>query len=263
MEAVDVDVGAGGPDGLPWPRRCSSRRRSRGGCRPAGDTSVAPQLGGLADPPGDVVQGEQVGRAPQVERQRALGEAAELALERADVGVVDVAVADPGDRVADEARGAGRRRPRRRPPTSRPRAANRATISSSPGAWPAAIPSSTSRMRPRAPARRACGTSVGGSTDGPAVPGGVAPADLHDLGAACRSSMASLIRSGKNAPGSSRPMPSASDRSFTGEVEGGVDPAGRVGDEVGVDREAGASSEAGGLGGSAEDVEGRPAAARG
>ena len=50
---------------------------------------------------GDVVEGEQVRRPPQVERQRPLAEAAERAPERAHVGVVDVAVDDVGDRVAD------------------------------------------------------------------------------------------------------------------------------------------------------------------
>ena len=59
-----------------------------------------PELGGLDGAPGDVVEGEQVRRAPQVQRQRALGEAAEAALEGAHVGVVDVAVVHEGDGVA-------------------------------------------------------------------------------------------------------------------------------------------------------------------
>ena len=54
----------------------------------------------LGHPPGDLVELEQVGGAAQVQRQRALGERAEAALERAHVGVVDVAVADVGDGVA-------------------------------------------------------------------------------------------------------------------------------------------------------------------
>ena len=60
------------------------------------------ELSGLADPVGDLVVGEQVGLAAQVQRQRALGESAERALERAHVGVVDVAVAHEGDVVADD-----------------------------------------------------------------------------------------------------------------------------------------------------------------
>ncbi len=48
-----------------------------------------------------LVETEQVGVAAQVERQRPLRERAELALERADVRVVDVAVADERDGVAD------------------------------------------------------------------------------------------------------------------------------------------------------------------
>ena len=51
----------------------------------------------------DLVELEQVRRAAQVERQRALGEGAELALERAHVRVVDVAVRHPGDLVAHDA----------------------------------------------------------------------------------------------------------------------------------------------------------------
>ena len=43
---------------------------------------------------------EEIGRAPEVEREGALGEGAEAALEGADVGVVDVAVGHPGDDVA-------------------------------------------------------------------------------------------------------------------------------------------------------------------
>jgi hypothetical protein len=64
-------------------------------------TSVAPRLG-LAHPLADLVQRQQVGVAAQVERERTLGEGAEPALEGADVGVVDVAVDDEGDVVADE-----------------------------------------------------------------------------------------------------------------------------------------------------------------
>ena len=58
------------------------------------------QLGGLDHPFLDVGQRQHVRRAPQVQRQGSLGEAAELALERADVRVVDVAVVHPGHDVA-------------------------------------------------------------------------------------------------------------------------------------------------------------------
>ena len=69
------------------------------------DAALQRDLGGAHLPRfhralGDVVEGEQVRRAAQVQRQRALGEAAELALERAHVGVVDVAVVHPRDGVA-------------------------------------------------------------------------------------------------------------------------------------------------------------------
>ncbi len=62
---------------------------------------MAPSGLGLAHPVGDLAQVEQVGAAPEVERQRALGEGAELALEGAHVGVVDVPVGHVGDLVAD------------------------------------------------------------------------------------------------------------------------------------------------------------------
>ena len=58
------------------------------------------QLGGLDHPLLDVGQRQHVGRAPQVQRQGTLGETAELALERAHVRVVDVAVVHPGHDVA-------------------------------------------------------------------------------------------------------------------------------------------------------------------
>src|SRR5690606_36204140 len=66
------------------------------------DAALQADLGGAPLPrlpgaPGDVVEGQQVGRAPQVQRQRALRGPAEPALERADVRVVDVSVADVGD----------------------------------------------------------------------------------------------------------------------------------------------------------------------
>ena len=59
------------------------------------------EIPGLLHPARDLVEREQVGVAAQVERQRTLREPAEPALERAHVRVVDVAVLDPGDDVAD------------------------------------------------------------------------------------------------------------------------------------------------------------------
>ena len=69
------------------------------------DPALEAHLGGalvdrLDHPALDLVDAEQVGIAPQVQRQRPLGEGAEAALEGADVRVVDVAVGDPGDDVA-------------------------------------------------------------------------------------------------------------------------------------------------------------------
>ena len=49
-----------------------------------------------------VVQGEEIRIASEVERERAFGEAAETAFESADIGVVDVAVEDPGDFIAGD-----------------------------------------------------------------------------------------------------------------------------------------------------------------
>ena len=81
------------------------------------DAALQADLGGalgfgLGHPAGDLVELQQVGRPAQVERERPLGEGAEAALERADVGVVDVAVAHEGHVVADDAAAAGRRPPR-------------------------------------------------------------------------------------------------------------------------------------------------------
>ena len=81
----------------------------------------APQRLGLRDAARDLLEVEEVGVAAQVQRERALRERAEPALERADVRVVDVAVRDPGDVVARRSRGAARR-PRRRRPRRRGRA---------------------------------------------------------------------------------------------------------------------------------------------
>jgi len=70
------------------------------------DPTLQADLGGagllrLDDTAGDLADLEHVGAATKVQRQRPFGERAELALERADVGVVDVPVDHEGDHVAD------------------------------------------------------------------------------------------------------------------------------------------------------------------
>ena len=69
------------------------------------DAALETHLGGAAldrfdDPPLDLVAVEEIRVAAEVQRQRTLREGAELALERADVRVVDVAIAHERDRVA-------------------------------------------------------------------------------------------------------------------------------------------------------------------
>ena len=59
-------------------------------------------LGGLDRAICDVLEFEQIRGATEVQRQRTLGEAAKAALERAHIGVVDVAVGDPGDNITDD-----------------------------------------------------------------------------------------------------------------------------------------------------------------
>ena len=95
---------------------------------------------GLGDPSAHLVQVEQVRGAAQIERQRALRERAELAPERADVGVVDVAVDHEGDVVARRSVVAAGRPARPPSRTSEPRAENKVTISSSPTSWPPGHP---------------------------------------------------------------------------------------------------------------------------
>ena len=69
------------------------------------NTTLQRDLGGakcvtFAHALGNVVKRQQIWRATQVEAERALGKPAELAFERAHVGVVDVAVVHPSDVVA-------------------------------------------------------------------------------------------------------------------------------------------------------------------
>ena len=160
---------------------------------PALQADLGRALGlGLDHPAGDLVQPEQVRRAAQVERQRALGEGAEPALEGAHVGVVDVAVGDPGDGVADRRPLAARRPPRRPrpPPAPGPRTGSPARRSRAPGR---AARRPAPRPRPSRPAvrpdrRRAAAPACGGAASAP---------EYH------------------RSPGS-RARPSASERSSTG-----------------------------------------------
>ena len=183
------------------------------------DAALQAHLGGaavhgLADAAGDLVEREEVRRAPQVERQRALREAAEPALERAHVGVVDVAVATNVTTSPTVVRRSSSATSATAA-TSGPRAPNSVTISSSPTSWPA----SSRRRAPRATAPRAAGPrrhqelrrrrrrrstrrSSGGRSARPRR--------------RRRRSRRPGDCSGQTAPGSSRPRPSASERSSTG-----------------------------------------------
>ena len=143
---------------------------------------MAPSATASTHPLLDVLEREQVGRAAQVERQRPLGEAAEPALEGADVRVVDVAVADVGDGVADDG------------PAQLVGHLGDGGHLGTPGreqrgdlvladllAEQHAFEHLAHRAVPAAPARR--GDEDGRLDRRAGVPGGVATADLHDLGA--------------------------------------------------------------------------------
>ena len=206
------------------------------------DAALQAHLGGAAvdrldDAPLDLVEVEEVRVAAQVERQRALGEGAEPALERADVRVVDVAVAHEGDGVADGVeRGAGRRPP----PTSRksgPRAPSSVTISSTPTSSPASTPSSTSPTGVRARAVHPGGTRRGqqrGRRDVAARGPRVVAGEAFEVGRAAHR-----------------------------EAHVVVQPAVAVAHVLGVHGEARRERLAGGFGGVAQHVERRATAARG
>ena len=85
----DLDVGAAGVFGMDAPLHAHFRAAPRPGFPGA---------------PLDLVVGQIVGAPAQVFRQLALGKGAELALEIADIGVVDVAVDDKTDGVAVDGR---------------------------------------------------------------------------------------------------------------------------------------------------------------
>ena len=186
----------------PRSRRGSSRRRSWGGCRPAGRPRWRPRASASATRSVISSSSSRYGRAAQVERERALGEGAEAALEGADVGVVDVAVAHEGDDVAHRRAGAGRRPPR---PPAAPRGPGReksVTISSSPTSWPRATPASTSATRtaPGGRARRPGGAAVDGSAE---QAGGSSPPE-HQGSSRARPSASEASSTGKRMAGSSQ-----------------------------------------------------------
>ena len=97
---------------------------------------------------------------------------------------------------------------------SGPRAANRVTISSSPTSWPALTPASTSATGPRTTERERPGTSTGGGLFDPEYHC-VERCPTSTTSAPSCTTSAAVTFSGHTAPGSSRPIPSASDRSMT------------------------------------------------
>ena len=145
------------------------------------------------------------------------------ALEGAHVGVVDVAVDHVGDVVAD---GAARSSSASSATaaTSGPRAANSVVSASSSRRSPPAAASSTSRDRAAAP-RRVPGSSTCGVVSAPEYQRGRAAADLHDLGAGADVGGRRGAARARSRPGSSRPRPSASERSSTGKRSRVVEPA--------------------------------------
>ena len=183
----------------------------------------------------DVLEREQVGRAPQVQRQRALREAAEPALERADVRVVDVAVADAGDGVADD--GA---------PQLVGHLGDGRDLGAAGGeqgddlvladllAEQHAVEHLADRAVPAEPAGR--GHERARARTGAPEYQAVLRRPICTTSAPVPASTAALICSGNTPPGSSRPRPSASLRSSTGKRSARVEPALRVERELGVDR---------------------------
>ena len=191
-----------------------------------------------------------------------LREAAEPALEGADVRVVDVAVADPGDLVADDAAaqlvgdlGDG----------ADLAAAGREQVDEL--VLAGLLAGERRRRAPRGRGRvahgRGCGTSVGGSTLAPAVPRRVAPADLHDLGAGAGvdgglDALGEARRRGRRGRGPRRrTRSSTAKRTPSSSQRSGSSANSRV------DGEAGRQLEAGGLGGGAAARRAPATAARG
>ena len=181
---------------------------------------------------GDVVEGEQVRRPPQVERQRPLAEAAERAPERAHVGVVDVAVDDVGDRVADglAAQVVGHLGHRGDLGTAGPEQGDDLRLPdllagpdavehlADRAACPIRLRSrlvSATRRR-----RRIDGSRRGGWVSAPEYQA-VERRPICTTSAPVPTLAAAWCRSGQVAPGSSRPRPSASERSCTGKRTAG------------------------------------------
>ncbi len=206
---------------------------------------MAPRASASAHPVGDLAQVQQVGAAPQVERQRALGEGAELALEGADVGVVDVAVGDVGDLVAHglQPQAVGHRG--HGPDLGAPGAEQGDDLVLAhrprrPSPRPARHPPRY-RSRPRSPPVESRGARRRGPRTGMSVPrraGGDTSPPEHQ--------------------GWSRPRPSASEASSTGKRMESVEPPVGIEGERGVQGQPGGQGEAGRLGGGPEDPEGRP-----
>ena len=185
------------------------------------------------------------GRAAQVERQRALGEPAEPALEGADVRVVDVAVVDAGDGVADglaaqlvgdlghggDLGAAGREQGDDLVVAD--------LLAEQHAGEHLGHRAAGARSRPRA-------RSAGGVDRCPGVPRGGAAADVDDLGA-----VVDLLGAGRrDALGEHRAGVVAAEALGVGAVEdreaqAGVEPALGVERELGVDREPGREREAG------------------
>ena len=70
------------------------------------DSALQAHLGGthtssVSGPSGNLVQGQEVGGAPEVERQGPLGEAAEPTFVCTYICVVDIPVGHPGDLISD------------------------------------------------------------------------------------------------------------------------------------------------------------------
>ena len=206
-----------------------------------------PPLLGFAHPVGDLAQLEQVGRAPEVEREGAFGEGAELALEGADVGVVDVPVGHVGDlvthRLAPElvghiGHGPDLGAPGREQGDDLVLAHGLAELD--PG---------------QHVAHRAAGGAASVTTGGDGA-GADRPGDHR------RASGTERAGGGGVSPpehqGWSRPSPSASEASSTGKRIGLGQPAVGVESELGVEGQPGRQREPGRLGGVAQDRESGP-----
>ena len=223
---------------------------------PCRHTSVAPRSHASRTRPAMSSRVSRYGLPRRFRRQRALGEPAEPALEGAHVRVVDVAVADVGDVVAD-----GRRRSSSATAataaTSGPRAANRVTISSSPTSWPgphpgehlghgAAGPGGRPRDQRRGRRRRRRSTTPWSG----ARPG--SPRRRAHVGGVLAAAR------GTPRPGRRGPGPRRRSGPCTGKRRPLVEPAVGVARVLGVDRQPGGQREAAGLGHRPQAVEGRP-----